>query len=62
MYQEEGTEKAELASITLSDLRAKSNRMNRIELKVPIAVAYCNVKLPHGHVSPITFDNSKSKL
>ena len=67
MYTEEENEKPqpESANITLSDLRTKAARLNRIEFKVPIAVAYCkNVKMPHGQVSPITFDkdNDKSKL
>lgn len=65
LYVEEGAEKPQidLSNITLSELRSKATKMNRIELKVPIAIAYCkNIKLPHGQVSPITFDNSKSKL
>jgi len=65
MYIEEGNELPvpESSNVTLSDLRTKANRMNRIELKVPVGISYCrNVKMPHGQVSPITFDNSKSKL
>ncbi|RWS30808.1 Nucleoside diphosphate-linked moiety X motif 19-like protein [Leptotrombidium deliense] len=40
---------------SLEENRAKSTNLNRIELLAPVCTVYCNIKLPCGHYSPITF-------
>lgn len=45
---------------TLAETRAHSGSLNRIELRGPICMTYCNFKLPCGHLSPITFPPSPS--
>lgn len=44
---------------SLAEMRAMSTDLNRIELKVPVAIAYCNVPMPCGHVAPITFNQTR---
>lgn len=39
---------------TVAEIRAKSPSLNRIELRGPTCMSICNVKLPLGHLSPIT--------
>lgn len=45
---------------SLVEMRALSTNLNRIELQVPIGIAYCNVPMPCGHVPPITFDQIRA--
>ena len=40
---------------TVTEIRAKSPSLNRIELRGPTCTSICNVKLPLGHLSPITY-------
>ena len=40
---------------SLPEMRAKAIDLNRIELRGPICMSFCNIKLPHGHLSPVTY-------
>lgn len=40
---------------SVAELRAKATFLNRIELRGPTCMAVCNIKLPLGHYSPITY-------
>ena len=39
---------------TVPEMRAKAVDLNRIELRGPTCVSFCNIKLPLGHLSPVT--------
>ena len=40
---------------TLEEMRIRSSRLNRIELRAPTMIAVSNVNLTHGHLSPIAY-------
>ena len=40
---------------TLDEMRIRSTRLNRIELRAPTMIAVTNVKLTHGHQAPIAY-------
>lgn len=40
---------------SVADIRVKSPSLNRIELRGPTCTSICNIKLPLGHLSPITY-------
>lgn len=37
------------------DIRSQSSELNRIELRGPTCMSFCNIKLPYGHLTPITY-------
>lgn len=39
---------------TVPEMRAKAVDLNRIELRGPTCMSFCNIKLPLGHLSPMT--------
>ena len=45
---------------SVAEMRAKASSLNRIELRGPTCMAFCNVKLPLGHLSPITYPVQES--
>lgn len=40
---------------TIQEVRLKSKYLNRIELRAPTMTAVCNIKLPYGHESPVSY-------
>lgn len=40
---------------SLQEMRDKSPVLNRIELRGPTCTSFCNISLPYGHLSPITY-------
>ena len=37
------------------EIRNKTIDLNRIELRGPTCMSFCNIKLPNGHLAPITY-------
>jgi len=61
-FYETGPEVNSKNNPTLLEVRLKSKYVNRIELKAPTMIAVCNIKLPYGHESPISYPHAPTSL
>lgn len=63
MYPQEpdllGNDSSKDLSVTLNDLKAQVKNQHHVEMKGMLSRVFCNVKLPCGHLRPLTYRNPK---